>query len=219
MNSNDIIRHDRESQTRSDSAVASSGGELRALILMLENWRPPRRLAKPLHDAGFKVAALCSPGNWLSKTRYVDEVLTFPEGAARGAIKSLGHRPLKIAPGLVEMATRDPGSIVRRSLGTRLSVAQVVESLVAAMRRPERTLLICGDELMRRFLTHLVRVSDQAGPGASGLPADVLARLRFSFGAPDFYDAANRKSALYELADRIGVRQPCPEPVSTIDES
>src|ERR1700674_1303979 len=113
MNSNDIIRHDRESQTRSDGAVASSGGELRVLILMLENWRPTPRLAKPLHDAGFKVAALCSPGNWLSKTRYVDEVLTFPEGAARGAIKTLGDRLLQIAPRLVEVASRDPRCTIR----------------------------------------------------------------------------------------------------------
>jgi hypothetical protein len=218
MSSNNSIHHDREPRTRSDSAAAPSGGELRVLILMLENWRPTPRLAKPMHEAGFKVAALCSPGNWLSKTRYVDEVLTFPEGAARGVMKSLGRGLRKIAPGLVEMATKDPGSMVRRNLETPPSSARIVESLVAAMRRPERTLLICGDELARRFLNHLVRVSEQGGPGAAGLPADVLARLRFSFGPPDFYDAANRKSALYELAHRTGVRQPCPEPVSTIDD-
>jgi len=218
MSSNNSIGHDREPRTRTDNAAASSGGELRVLILMLENWRPTPRLAKSLHQAGFKVAALCSPGNWLCKTRYVDEVLTFPQGAARGVIKSVGRGLRKVAPGLVEMATRDPGSGVRRNLETRLSSARVVESLVAAMRRPERTLLICGDELARRFLNHLVRVSEQARAGAPGLPSDVLAQLRFSFGPPDFYDAANRKSALYELAHRIGVRQPCPAPVSTIDE-
>ncbi len=156
MSSNNIIRQDQES--RSDTAAASSGGELRVLILMLENWRPTPRLAKPLHEAGFRVAALCSPGNWLSKTRYVDEVLTFPEGATRGVIKSLGRGLRKIAPGLVEMATRYPGRVVRRNIETPLSSAQVVESLVAAMRRPERTLLICGDELARRFLNRLVRV-------------------------------------------------------------
>ncbi len=218
MSSNHIIRPYREPRAGSDTAAASSDGDLRVLILMLENWRPTPRLAKPLHEAGFKVAALCPLGNWLCKTRYIDEVLTFPHGAARGAVKSLARGLRKIVPGLAEVATRDLGSVVQRTLEAPRSAAQVVESLAAAMRRPERTLLICGDELGRRFLNHRVRVAEQAGPGASGLPTDLIPKLQFSFGASDFYEAANRKSALYELASRIGVRQPCPQPVSTGDE-
>ena len=213
MNSNHIAPAERQPEAGIETAAAASRGHLRVLIMMLENWRPTPRLAKPLHDAGFKVAALCPAGNWLSKTRYVDELLTYPEGTTRGAIKSLGRSLRKIAPGLMEMATRRPGSVVQRRIETRLTSAQVVEALVAAMRRPERTLLICGDELVRRLLNYLVRLSEQAGPGASALPADVLASLKSSFGPPDFYEAANRKSALYELADRTGVLQACPEPV------
>lgn len=62
---------------------------MRILLLAQSMWHGPARFPKALKAAGFEVAALCGPGEWISYTQYVDRHFFVADWEPKSYLKQL----------------------------------------------------------------------------------------------------------------------------------
>jgi hypothetical protein len=214
----EISLSNAEQVERDDSpASLTNKPEVRVLIPMIEDWPSIARLPKALHAAGFKVAALCSADAWLTKTKYVDQVFVLPRGLLWSLLKPLWHAARNIAPpAAIRSEPRWIPSAKRMipALGN-VAFTRVIESLIKTVRQWRPDFMICGDELSRRLLNSIVH---SAGECRLMLPPDVMAMIKRSLGDSRYFAPTTQKSALYEVAYQIGVRQPHPTLMSAAED-
>jgi hypothetical protein len=117
----------------------------RCLLVGLAPATGPARIAKPLHNAGFAVAALSPAGHYLAHTRYVDEHFRLPPRAQRWLPSSHG----------------DYYRLFRNTL-------------ILTVQRWGPDLVIPGDDIAAQWLRDIALDSDQGGERTPGEVREVL---------------------------------------------
>jgi ATP-grasp domain len=199
------------------AAAGAAADRSRVLIIQVDNWLGSPRLPEALSRAGFHVAVMSSPADYVAASRHVEKLYPLNPAPSRALLKSLRRAAAAIAPQLSALAAGAARPLVDRIVEPPAAQAMLIDALAGAISDWRPGLIIAGDEATRRLLQRIVTDADHGE--ATGFPPHLLEPIRFSLGAAAGFDAAVRKSLLLELAEAAGVRVPAHSRVRSAEQA